>query len=118
MLCPQQGSQASTSRSVHPDATKQQTGQQKNKPDLQRMVDLLQQLQQSQNAVDMPDLVQQLLMRSAGALDSSTGNSAILSKCKSFTEGTNPVLQEEKRDALAARLKVGGIYVSWLTATW
>ncbi|KAG7157655.1 G-protein coupled receptor Mth-like 10-like 2 [Homarus americanus] len=79
--------------------------QQRSKPDLQRVVDLLQQLQLTNNSMDLPDLVQQLLLRSGGATDS--GQSSLnLSKCKSFTEGTNPVVQEEQRKALTARLRL------------
>ncbi|XP_069955164.1 uncharacterized protein [Cherax quadricarinatus] len=87
------------------DVKKQPTEHQKNKPSLQRVMDLLHQLQRSKNSVDLPDLVQQLLLRSGESTDDWQNSSALL-KCKSFTEGTNPVVQEEQYTALAARLKL------------
>lgn len=88
------------------DVSKQQNMQQSNKPNLQHVVDLLQQLQQSKNTEDLPDVVQQLLMRCRGPVGDGQRKSATLSKCKSFSEGTNPTLQEEQHKALRARLQV------------
>lgn len=87
-----------------------QTPQEKRKAELQRVVDLLQQLKETQrNSMELPDLVQQLLLRS-GALGGPTAarETAKLSKCRSFTEGTDAGRQEDRHNALAARLRVGG----------
>ncbi|XP_047475982.1 uncharacterized protein LOC125029815 [Penaeus chinensis] len=85
-----------------------QTPQEKRKAELQRVVDLLQQMKETQrNSMELPDLVQQLLLRS-GALGSPTGTrgTAKLSKCHSFTEGTDTGRQEDRQNALAARLRL------------
>ncbi|XP_037781942.1 uncharacterized protein LOC119578430 [Penaeus monodon] len=85
-----------------------QTPQEKRKAELQRVVDLLQQLKETQrNSMELPDLVQQLLLRS-GALGGPTAarETAKLSKCRSFTEGTDAGRQEDRHNALAARLRL------------
>ncbi|XP_069982635.1 uncharacterized protein [Penaeus vannamei] len=85
-----------------------QTPQEKRKAELHRVVDLLQQLKETQrNSMELPDLVRQLLLRS-GALGGPTGarGTAKLSKCRSFTEGADAGRQEDRHNALAARLRL------------
>ncbi|XP_071536675.1 uncharacterized protein [Panulirus ornatus] len=89
-------------RSPYQDASKQQS----NKPNLKHVMDLLQQLQQSKKSVDLPDVVQQLLMRCRGPVGDVQRESAALSKCKSFSEGTNPTLQEEQLKAFKSKLQL------------
>ncbi|KAK3867662.1 hypothetical protein Pcinc_026903 [Petrolisthes cinctipes] len=100
---------------VDPNNSKQRT-----KPDLQRVMDLLQQLEQSQSSVDLPDLVQQLLLKSGGSSSQGEaigkqgekqvmrqhGTPGALTKCRSFTEGADPQVEAEQHDALTARLRL------------
>ncbi|XP_045594580.2 uncharacterized protein [Procambarus clarkii] len=92
-----------TLKSANHEAKKEQIEKQNNKLDLQNVMDLL---QQSKNSVDLPDLVQQLLLQSGGSVDDNEQRPSPFTKCKSFSEGTNPVLQEEQCMALDARLKL------------
>ncbi|XP_045101264.1 uncharacterized protein LOC123498160 [Portunus trituberculatus] len=77
-----------------------------NKPNVQRVMSLLHQLQQqSQSSVDLPDLVQQLLKRSGDSFKGTDQNPGTLSKCRSFTEGTCPEIKDEQQRALVAQLR-------------
>ncbi|KAK4307796.1 hypothetical protein Pmani_020465 [Petrolisthes manimaculis] len=89
------------------------------KPDLQRVMDLLQQLERSQSCMDLPDLVQQLLLKSGGGGSSQGegigekqvmmrkhGTPGTLTKCRSFTEGADPQVEAQQHDALTARLRL------------
>lgn len=74
---------------------------------MQRVIDLLQQLQQQSNSsVDLPDLVQQLLKYSGGAGEVARHPPANFSKCKSFTEGMFPEVEGEQQQAFVSQLRV------------
>ncbi|KAG0712371.1 hypothetical protein GWK47_018623 [Chionoecetes opilio] len=82
------------------------TQQKSTKPNVQRVMDLLQQLQrQSRSSVDLPDLVQQLLRCNGGSFEAAKRDPTILSKCRSFTEGTYPELKDEQQRAIVAQLR-------------
>lgn len=92
-------------QSPHPE--KGDTQQRRNKPNVQRVIDLLQQLQrESRSSVDLPDLVQQLLKCSGGSCDAEKHPQATFSKCKSFTEGTFPELEIGQQKAIVSQLRV------------
>lgn len=77
-----------------------------NKPNVQRVMSLLQQLQQqSRSSVDLPDLVQQLLRRNGDSVKGVEQEPGTLSKCRSFTEGTCPEIRNEQQRALVAQLR-------------
>lgn len=74
-----------------------------NKPNVQRVMDLLQQLQrESRSSVDLPDLVQQLLKCSGAARQPQ----ATFSKCRSFTEGTFPELEINQQREIVSQMRV------------
>ncbi|KAK7085127.1 hypothetical protein SK128_019212 [Halocaridina rubra] len=77
------------------------TSLRRTKSDLQRVVDLLQQLQHSKNSGDLQGVLQQIIAKSGSSVNGKLVKNSNLSKCVSMSEGINPVLQDKGKYASA-----------------
>ncbi|CAL4075114.1 unnamed protein product, partial [Meganyctiphanes norvegica] len=98
----QEGNKQSQGLAFNSNFTRSKSERCRNKPELQKVVDLLEQLQRNKSNAALPDLLQQMMKASGKNVDQRS----TISKCRSFTEGTNQYLTDEQNRAMALRLKL------------